>query len=286
MTNHTLWNGAAGNAWVDAQELLDSLFRPLEELLVEAVGEGRSVLDIGCGTGATTVAVARKLGSEGRCVGIDISEPMLTAARERAARESVQVSFLHGDAQVYEFDPARFDTLISRFGVMSFEDPVAAFRNLRRAAKNGAALHMAVWRSPEENPFMIAAEHAAAPFLPDLPPRVPGAPGQFAFADERLVRRILEVSGWTDVAIQPFDFDCTFPETALMSYALRLGPVGRALQEPLDDLTRTRVIEAVRAAFQPYVQGAAVRFTAACWMVRCGCPTAAASRCPPARPRR
>jgi ubiquinone/menaquinone biosynthesis C-methylase UbiE len=264
-----LWNGAAGHAWVDLQDLLDRMFKPLEELLVKAVGERavRSVLDIGCGTGATTLAVARALGTEGRYVGIDISDPMLVAARARAARDGIRASFIHGDAQVYAFEAASFDTLISRFGVMFFDDPVAAFLNLRSAAKSTAELHFVAWRSPSENPFMTTAEHVAAPLLPHLPKRLSGVPGQFAFADQHVTRRILEDSGWTQIDIRPLDVNCTFAETELTTYLTRLGPVGKALQETVDDSIRARVTETVRAAFDPYVHGAEVRFTAACWIV-------------------
>ena len=264
-----LWNGTAGHSWVEAQESLDRMFRPIEEVLVKSVGggAGRSVLDIGCGTGATTLAVARRLGTEGRCVGIDISDPMLASARARAAREGLTAHFIRGDAQVHPFEAASFDTFISRFGVMFFDDPVAAFLNLRRAAKNGAELHLAVWRSPSDNPFMTTAEVAAAPLLPPFPERRPGAPGQFGFADPHRVRQILEDSGWAQIDIQPLDATCTLATADLMTYLTRIGPVGRALREVKDESIRANVIEKVREAFAPYVHGDEVSFTAACWLV-------------------
>ncbi|AKJ06505.1 ubiquinone/menaquinone biosynthesis C-methylase UbiE [Archangium gephyra] len=263
-----LWNGLAGRAWVEEQELLDQLFKPFEELLAGAVsaGSGRQVLDVGCGTGSTTLAVARQLGAKGRCVGIDISEPMITAARARAEREGTPASFIRANAQDHAFEPESFDLLISRFGVMFFDDSVRAFANLRRAAKDGAESRFIAWRSPSENPFMTTAERAAAPLLPNLPVRQPDAPGQFAFADQRRVHRILEESGWAGIDIQPIDVACTLPEKELVRYLTRLGPLGLILQEA-DDRTRTQVIETVRAAFEPYVHGAEVRFTAACWMI-------------------
>jgi len=263
-----LWNGPAGRAWVDAQEVLDKLFTPFENRLVEAVAAGskRQVLDIGCGTGATTLAVARQLGTTGRCVGIDISEPMLATARERAKSEGVPATFVCADAQTHAFEPASFDMLISRFGVMFFDDPARAFANLRRAVKNDAQLHFIVWRTPAENPFMTTAERAAAALLPAMPPRRPDAPGQFAFADEARVRRILGEGGWSDIDLQPLDVECVLPEKALDLYINRLGPVGMALQEA-DEATRTRVARVVRAAFESYVRGTEVRFTAACWRV-------------------
>jgi SAM-dependent methyltransferase len=262
------WSGPAAHAWVEAQAVLDEMFRPLEEVLVEAVvaEHGRHVLDVGCGTGGTTLAVARRLGAEGRCVGVDISEPMVTAARARAEREGIRASFVRADAQDHMFEPATFDTVISRFGVMFFKDSVRAFTNLRRAAKNDARLRLITWRSPAENPFMTTAERAAAPLLPNLPARRPDEPGQFAFADPDRVHRILEESGWTGIDIRPIDVVCTLPETELVRYFTRLGPVGQILPAA-DERTRAQVIETVRAAFDTYVQGTEVRFTAACWTV-------------------
>jgi SAM-dependent methyltransferase len=244
------------------------MFKPFEDLLVEAVSadSGGRVLDVGCGTGSTTLAVARRLGAKGHCVGLDISEPMIAAARVRAEREATQASFIRANAQNHAFEPASFDLLISRFGVMFFDEPVRAFANLRRAARQGAELRFIAWRSAAENPFMTTAERAAAPLLPNLPARRPDAPGQFAFADPRRVSFILEESGWGEIDLQPIDVACALPEKELVTYLTRLGPVGLLLQEA-DDRTRTQVIETVRAAFEPYVHGTEVRFNAACWRV-------------------
>ena len=263
-----LWNGRAGRAWVDAQESLDRLFKPFEELLVETVRTegGQRVLDVGCGTGSTTLAVARVLGAEGHCTGADISDPMIAAARIRAALEDTPASFIRADVQTHAFEPASFDTIISRFGVMFFDNPVLAFSNLRRAAMNDAALRVIAWRSPAENPFMTTAERVAAPLLPNMPARQPGAPGQFAFADQHRVSSILQESGWNEIDIRPVDIDCALPQSELLGYITRLGPVGLMLQD-VDEQTRAQVTEVVRAAFEPYVHGAEVRLTAACWMV-------------------
>ncbi|WP_285410732.1 class I SAM-dependent methyltransferase [Variovorax sp. efr-133-TYG-130] len=264
-----LWNGHAGHAWVDVQATLDQMFAPLADLLVEAASQlaaGR-VLDIGCGTGATTLAVARlNSAQDGQCVGIDISAPMIDAARNRAEKEGSHARFICADARTHAFEAASFDLLISRFGVMFFDDPVGAFINLRHAATDDAGLRFIAWRSAGGNPFMTTAERAAAPLLPKLPPRTPGGPGQFAFADRQRVEDILQESGWHGIDIRPIDVTCTLPEKELLRYLSQLGPVGKQLQEE-DAQTRSHVIAAVRPAFEPYVHGDEVRFTAACWMV-------------------
>lgn len=263
-----LWNGPAGRAWVETQGLLDQVLKPFEDLLVEAIpaGSGGRVLDVGCGTGAVTLATARRVGAQGWCVGVDISEPMIAAARARAERENTPASFILADAQTHAFGPATFDRIVSRFGVMFFDDAVQAFANLRQAARDGAELNFAAWRSAAENPFMTTAERVAAPLLPNLPARRPDAPGQFAFADQHRVRHILEASGWSEIDVRPVDLVCTLAESELLRYLTRLGPVGLALQE-VDQPTRAKVVETIRPAFDTYVHGAEVRFTAACWMV-------------------
>jgi len=262
-----VWNGPSGRSWVENQALLDEVLRPFEALLVEPLSASdRRILDVGCGAGTTTLAAARRLGAGGEATGIDISEPMIAAAQDRARREGSPARFICANAQEHALEPGSADLIISRFGVMFFDDPVKAFANLRRAGVSGATLRCVAWRSPAENPFMTAAERAAAPLLPECPARRPDAPGQFAFENADRVATILRESGWTESEIRPLDVPCTLPETALVRYMTQLGPVGLILHEA-DEATRTRVIEAVRPAFEPYVHGADVRFTAACWMI-------------------
>ena len=263
-----LWKGSGGQGWVEAQAVLDRMFKPFEDLLVAAVSAGSRgrVLDVGCGTGSTTLAFARVLGPEGHSVGIDISDPMIAAARARADREGTSAAFICASAEDHAFEPAAFDMVVSRFGVMFFNDFVRAFANLRRAATSGGGLRFIAWRSASENPFMTTAERAAAALLPELPARRPDAPGQFAFANGQRVRTILEDSGWTDIDVRPIDVACTIAEEDLHLYLTRIGPVARLLQE-MDDRVRAHIVEAVRPAFDPYVHGTDVRFNAACWMV-------------------
>jgi len=269
-SQHALWNGPAGEAWVEAQRILDQMFAPLATHLLEAIppGDALHVLDVGCGTGAVALAIAGRLGPGGHVSGVDISAPMIALARERAQHAGLAVEFIVADAQQHAFLPGSLDRIVSRFGVMFFDDPVQAFAQLQGAATRGGVLQALVWRGPDENAFMTTAERAAAPWL-TLPARQPDGPGQFAFADRAQVERTLTAAGWEDVEILPLDVACRIDRADLGTYVTLLGPVGSALRNaPLDASARSQVMDAVLQAFAPFVEGDAVTFTAACWDVR------------------
>lgn len=275
------WNRTGGNAWVALQGLLDGMFRPIEHQLAATVAghPGARVLDVGCGSGATTVAAARAAGADGPsrlaadagaasvAVGVDVSQAMVDSARERAAEQGIPAEFIVADAQTHAFSPGAFDLVISRFGVMFFSDPVAAFSNLRSAAAPGAQLEAVTWRGPDENPFMTAAERATASLLPDLPERRSSEPGQFGLAEPDHVRDVLTSAGWQEPTLAPLDFTCEMTTEQLAAYASQLGPVGSLLQTASPE-TRAAVLPVALDAFAPYTDGDAVRFTAACWTVR------------------
>lgn len=267
-----LWSGTGGNAWVDLAPVLDQMFLGFETMLAdEAAARGAErVLDVGCGTGATTMAIARRLGAGGRCTGVDISAPMIGAAVARPADGFPAPEFIVADAAEYPFEAGEYDLLTSRFGVMFFADPVAAFANLRGAIRSGGGMRFFCWRGPQDNPFMVAGTRATRHLLPAMPERRPDAPGQFAFADGGRVAEILAAAGWEGIEVEAIDVPCAFPESGLLPYMTRLGQVGQALGHA-DERTRAAVLDALRAAYRPFVDGEEVRFTAGCWSVRAEC---------------
>jgi SAM-dependent methyltransferase len=268
------WASGAGNAWVEIQDLTDRVYEGVERRLTDEVAEGpgKRVLDVGCGTGVTTVAIAQRLSPESACTGVDVSDVMVEAARRRAADAGVSARFELGDAGTREFEEGEFDFVVSRWGIMFFPDPVAAFSNLRKAAAGGK-LRAVTWRTQLENPFMTVAEEAAAPLLEGFEVRpVDDAPGQFGLADEETTTGILDAAGWTDVEMVPFDVECSFPESELIRYFSGLGPLARHLDGISKSEIPGNLVETVHEAFNPYIEGEEVRFNAACWMIRANSP--------------
>src|SRR6516165_7747063 len=201
---HEYWNTVAGPRWVGLGGFVERRVRGVNDLLLarSAVAVDESVLEIGCGTGAATVPFAEAVGERGRVVGADISEPMLAGARQRIAESGLRnVTLLSVDAQVHRFEAGSFDLITSRFGVMFFADPVAAFRNLLPAARPGGRLCFACWGPLEENrhwliPYEVALRHLGPPA-----PTPPHAPGPLAFSEPGYVRSILEKAGFADIEI-------------------------------------------------------------------------------------
>jgi SAM-dependent methyltransferase len=260
-----LWNGSAGEAWAESQATTDTMFAPLAQRLAREARAGERVLDVGCGAGATTRALSEVVGPDGHATGVDISPALVAAARAHASA----ADYVEADAGTHPFAPASVDLVASRFGVMFFDDPVAAFANLRRATRDGGRLRAITWRAAAENRFMTTAARAARPLLGDLPQPAPGAPGQFAFADAERVRSVLTAAGWRDVEHVPLDVELAMPAAALTGYLTRLGPLSRVLPT-LDPARRDEVFDVVLAAFDPYIDGDEVRFDVACWMLQAG----------------
>lgn len=263
------WHDAGGGVWVEHQALLDRIHRPVGDIVARTAdpGPGARVLDIGCGAGATTLDMARRVGPTGRAVGVDVSDALLALARERARAGAVgNADFVRADAATHDFGGPPFDAAISRYGVMFFEDPEAAFANLRWALRPAAGLTFACWRRAAENPLALVPLEAAAPLLPEPPPAPADGPGRFAFADPDRVRGILDRSGWRQVAIEPLDVATPVSFDELLTLSLKLGLLGTLLPR-YDEAVRKRVAEAVAARLETCVEDGVVPMTAACWLV-------------------
>lgn len=263
------WNNSAGATWAELQDRLDRQIEPLglRAMDTAAPKAGERVLDIGCGCGQTSLELAQRVGSAGQVSGVDISEPMLEVARRRGGAAGANVSFLAADAQTHAFAPGGLDLAFSRFGVMFFDDPTAAFRNIAAALTLGGRLAFVCWRPMLENPWMGVPMFAALPLLPPMPPPAdPTAPGPFAFADPQRLRAILAAAGFADIDIQPHDQligGNDLEQTVAMS--LRVGPLGAVLREKPE--LKDGVVGAIREALAQYVTPQGVMLASATWIV-------------------
>jgi SAM-dependent methyltransferase len=268
------WNEVAGPRWVRFQEILDVELAALTQAALEraAPEPGETVIDVGCGCGATSLELARRVGPGGRVLGADLSQPMLERARARAAAEGLaQAEFRQADAQVERFAPGAADLVFSRFGVMFFADPPAAFANLRAALRPGGRVTFLCWQPMSENPWVTVPLSAIAKVVPLPPPPPPGAPGPFAFADPEHVRRILTAAGFAEIALgdlrEPFALGGGTLDGAV-EFALEIGPAASALRESgASDAVRAQVAAAIREALAPHAASGPLRMPSAAWLV-------------------
>jgi SAM-dependent methyltransferase len=272
------WNsGDAIAHWLRNEERYDRMLQPFADLILQraALQPGEQVLDVGCGFGATTFAAARRV-APGRVLGVDLSGPMLSVARDRAAGSGLaSVSFEHGDVQVYPFGPPRFDAVVSRFGVMFFEDPVAAFANIRSAVRPGGRLVFACWQPLAANDWLLVPGAALAEHVPPGDFGTAAGPGMFAFADQNLVHEILASAGWTGIQITPQKVSLlvggggSVDDTAEF---LRTATIGRTMLEGADEATTGRALAAVRAALARHADTEGVHLGAGVWLVQARTP--------------
>jgi SAM-dependent methyltransferase len=265
------WNGPGGQRWADRQQSQDVLLAPVAEIVIDRAKTkaGERIVDVGCGSGATTIALAQKVGPNGHVLGIDISAPMLARARQLSPN-GAPVEFVLADATIYPFEPASFDLLASRFGVMFFAEPALSFANMRKALRPSGRLAFACWREPRDNPFFMAPLQAVYKHVPKLPPPGPDDPGPFAFASEARVNRVLSEAGFTDIAMERCDLalDIAIGRglDAAVESALEIGPASRALDgHPAD--VRSAATNSIREALATFAKGRAVPLPASIWIV-------------------
>lgn len=265
------WNGEAGSRWLERQAETDRMLAPvLHAAIAHAnVKPGEVALDVGCGCGASTLALAQFVAPGGRVVGVDISEPMLARARERVGFFP-HAECLLADAAAHDFSGLGADLVFSRFGVMFFGDPIAAFRNLARALKPKSCIVFACWRPIAENGWMDVPLRAAYKHVPKLPRPGPDDPGPFSFADPERVRRIFAQAGLPEPSFTKLDVPLDVAGGGGLDRAVRsaseIGAAAQALRDQPEDVRRAALDE-IRRALEPYAQGDGVLLPGAVWLV-------------------
>ena len=272
------WNEVAGPLWVERQDLLDRMIGAFGVRAIDAArfAPGERVLDVGCGTGQTTVEIARRVGPGGRVVGVDVSRPMLDGARRRAAASAptpapgaAPIDFVEGDAQVMPLEKAAFDVVFSRFGVMFFADPAAAFVNLRAALRPGGRLVFLCWQGVARNAWVAGPVQALAAVLPMPAPPPPGAPGPFAFAEPDRVRGILGAAGYREIALEEIEDALVVGDGSVEStleFLLHIGPCATLLKgAPRETVDTAR--STLRAFFQRIARDGEVHLRGTTWLV-------------------
>ena len=266
------WNGQAGERWREQAAALDTLLAPFVGSIIAALPRVVTghILDIGCGSGALSLELARQFGGA-KVTGVDVSKPMLSLARERAAGKEERLQFVEGDASKFTSHQP-YDALVSRFGVMFFSDPVAAFANLHGLMKPKAHMSFACWRPANENGWVMLPMQAALEFLEGSPPMPePRAPGPFAFSEPEYVTEILTSAGWRDIAVEPWDGKLEMPGDSISDTAefqLTIGPLARLTAEQEIDrgALKAKIIERleekVNSEGRPHLDAAAWIVTA------------------------
>ena len=249
------WNGVLGQRWAAQQREIDAIVGPFGAAALQAAAAqpGERVVDIGCGCGDTTFALAQVVGAQGSALGVDISQPMLAVARARAAEAKLpQLAFAEADASAADL-PADCDLLFSRFGVMFFDEPAAALARLRRALRTGGRCVFVCWRAPRDNPWAMAPLMAARQALGiNPPPADPLMPGPFAFADEQRLRSLMAEAGFAAVDVQRFDAPAASGASAreAAQNSLQIGPVSRLARE-VGPAHTDMLVDAIERALAP-----------------------------------
>lgn len=265
----TYWNEQGGEKWVQNIDQIDRMINVFNPHLISAGSprRGERILDVGCGGATTSADFAAAVGKEGEVLGVDVSKVILDTARARHGALP-NLRFTLADAANFTFEAGYFDLLTSRFGVMFFDDPQGAFRNLRCALKQGGRVAFVCWRAMDENPWMATPAAAAFTILPAPQPSPPGAPGPFSFADRNRLSGILERAGFEDIDINPVEALLNLgPLTSALEFFKRMGPASSALaQAPSDDADHA--IQAMEEVLREHLNDGDVRMHGAIWVVR------------------
>lgn len=267
------WSGKGGDVWVERQNAMDTMLNPLGHAAMNKLNlkDGENVLDLGCGCGHTTLDIAKKILPNGKVTGLDISVPMLKRAKESAIKESLNnVSFNCVDVQTDDIGEDIYSSAFSRFGVMFFEDSVAAFKNINKSLRLGASLSFVCWQSSSLNPWQSLFIQEIKKFL-DLPSPPPRSPGPFAFMESDYVISILEESNFQDIEIEGHKEEVTmFPgrnlPEAIKDY-ISINPVVTQMLKDSPEELKNKIINSAEEAFSPYFSDKGLVFPSATWLV-------------------
>lgn len=263
------WNGPMGEQWAASEARTERGLAPVLAALLDwaAPAPGQRVVDVGCGAGGTTLALAQAVGATGEVIGIDVSAVILAAARARLA-DTPNTRLEQADALTWTLEGEPADLLFSRFGVMFFGDPVAAFANLRRALAPGGRFAFAAWAAIADNPWIDLPLQAALTVIPPPPPADPDEPGQFAFGNPARVRRILHDAGYALLRQRGFDFTMRYPADDLARTAAgiaNMGQVGRLLRDRPPE-QRASAEAAIAAILPAHVRDGWIDLPARVWL--------------------
>ena len=263
------WDGDEGTHWAENSDRFDASVARHDRHLQAAAGISARdhVLDVGCGCGAST-RLAAQMAVEGGALGVDLSARMLERARQRARDQGLtNVGFEQADAQVHPFESGAFDVVISRFGVMFFADPVAAFTNIGQALRPGGRLALLAWRRLADNEWLsvIRGALAAGRALPEPPA---GAPGPFGLAAPDDVRRILGSAGFEDIALDVVDEPARLGADADDAFGFLRGlGITRGLLDGLDEATVAAALDNLRAEMVAHDTGHGVLLDSSAWLI-------------------
>jgi len=266
------WSGKGGDYWVEKQSEMDIMLNPLGEKALTKLDlkSNSEVLDIGCGCGATTLEIAKQV-SEGTVTGLDISVPMLDKAESEAGIQGIaNVDFRVVDVQVDQLASEKYDYVYSRFGVMFFDDPYEAFKNIFSSIKEGGELSFVCWQDPSLNPWQSLSVQVIRGYL-DMPSPPPRSPGPFAFHEKDYVKEILEKSGFSNISFDDNQEDITmFSGKSLQEASedyLAINPVVTEMLKDSPDDLKAEIVESLKEAFSEFHKGDGLVFPSATWVV-------------------
>ena len=265
------WNEKKGKIWVSLESNIDKMLGPLGHHAIKILNpkSGEKILDIGCGTGSTSQSLSKLVGENGLITGIDISEPILRFAKNQLDNRNIKnIDFIQEDAQTFNLSNFNYDAIFSRFGIMFFEDPFFAFKNIKKSLNSRGRITFICWSNREENDWITLSSKVASQFL-ELPPKNnPREPGPFAFEEYSYIKEILTKSGWKNINIKNHKENIIVGKTLdhAAAFLSKMGPMSVPFENS-NEKTKAKVIEALKECYSKYLIPKGVEFHFSTWIV-------------------